>query len=150
MDLKETKIDLAGKTLAEKKEIFDYIKQYATGIPKGHYSIKCVEKTESLIGLNAFRGHTCYAITADNGIWIHLQDFAFIMLSYKAITVKTKSYLSYVHGRINVRSYWDVEDNRAKDGIKFATMKLLEEEASQAWYLSLRHICKSIMFNCKF
>lgn len=87
MDLRETKIDLRGKTEDEKREIFDKIKPFATGYCRGHISISCIEKNIGLIGNRTFRMHECYSVSSDLRFEVHLHDFAFPMLPYKAIEV---------------------------------------------------------------
>jgi hypothetical protein len=88
MDLRESKIDLRDKTNEEKQEIFNKIKQYATGYPKGHTSISEIEKWIGLIGVTTFNMHECYSISSDNRLEVHLHEFSFVMLPYKPIVIK--------------------------------------------------------------
>lgn len=87
MDLRETKIDLRSKTEDEKREIFDKIKPFATGYCRGSISIKCIEKKIDLLGNRIFRMHKCYSVSSDLRFEVHLQDFSFVLLPYKAIEV---------------------------------------------------------------
>lgn len=64
--------------------------------------------------------------------------------------VIVKKDLSYVHRRINIRSHWNTNDNRAKDGIYCSTMQSFNKECSQVYYYNIHHFTKKILFISKF
>ena len=77
------KIDLKEKSNEEKYNILQQIKPLATNYCSGSYSISCIEKSYSLIGLSALDSFTCFSVSTDKRFEAHLHDFSFSVLPYE-------------------------------------------------------------------